>query len=152
MDGEKMETKYSIQEIMARLPHRFPMLLIDKILEIEKGKRIKALKNVTINEPFFQGHFPKKPVMPGVLILEAMAQAGAFLIFESSLQQKGELIYIMSMDNVKFRQTVQPGDQLVSEVEILKARTKVIKMRGAVFVNNKKVAEAEFLASLGVKK
>jgi 3-hydroxyacyl-[acyl-carrier-protein] dehydratase len=146
-----METKYSIQEVMAHLPHRFPMLLIDKILEIEKGKRIKALKNVTINEPFFQGHFPKKPVMPGVLILEAMAQAGAFLIFESSLQQKGELIYIMSMDNVKFRQPVQPGDQLVSEVEILRARTKALKMRGAAYVNNKKVAEAEFLASLGVK-
>ncbi len=134
---------------MAHLPHRFPMLLIDKILEIEPGKRIKALKNVTINEPFFQGHFPGKPIMPGVLILEAMAQAGGFLIFESSLQEPDDLIYIMGMDKVRFRQPVLPGDQLISEVKIIRARTKAIKMSGITYVNQKKIAEAEFLASLG---
>lgn len=146
-----METKFSIQDIMAHLPHRFPMLLIDKILEFESGKSVKALKNVTINEPFFQGHFPEKPVMPGVLILEAMAQAGGFLIFESSLQEKGDLIYIMGMDRVKFRQQVQPGDQLISEVEIIRARTKAIKLSGITYVNHKKIAEARFLATLGVR-
>jgi len=144
-----METNYSVQDIMKSLPHRFPMLLVDKILEIETGKRIKALKNVTINEPFFIGHFPEKPVMPGLLILEAMAQAGAFLVYESSLQEKGDLIYIMGMDNVRFRQPVQPGDQLISEVQIVRARTKAIKMSGITYVDQKKIAEADFLATLG---
>ena len=144
-----MGKKYNVKEILDILPHRFPMLLIDKVLELEPGKRILALKNVTINEPFFQGHFPDLPIMPGVLILEAMAQAGAVLTYESSFQKKKGLLYFMGMDKVRFRRPVFAGDQLISELEVLRMRKKALKMSGKATIDGKLVAEAELLAGLG---
>jgi len=146
-----MIKKYDVKKILDTLPHRFPMLLIDRVLELEPGKRILALKNVTINEPFFQGHFPEEPIMPGVLILEAMAQAGAVLTYESSFQKKKGLLYFMGMDKVRFRRPVFAGDQLISELEILKLRKKVLKMKGKATIDGNLVAEAELLAGLGEK-
>jgi beta-hydroxyacyl-ACP dehydratase FabZ len=135
---------------MALLPHRYPFLLIDRILELFPGERALALKNVTINEPFFQGHFPKTPIMPGVLIVEAMAQAGGVLAFESVPKElQGALIYFMGMDKVRFRKPVIPGDQVIFAVQILKLRSKVIKMAGTASVDGQLVAEAELLASIG---
>lgn len=144
-----MDVNYTIQDIMEILPHRFPILLVDRVIELEPDKRIKALKNVTINEPFFTGHFPGMPIMPGVLILEAMAQAGGILAFKSGFQKKGGLIYHMAMDKVRFRHPVRPGDQLISEMMILKMKTKAVKMKGTAYVDDKLAAEAEFLAYLG---
>lgn len=131
------------------LPHRYPLLLVDRVMELDPGKRILAIKNVTISEPFFQGHFPGRPIMPGVLILEAMAQAGGILACASGFQEKQSLIYFMAMDKARFRKPVLPGDQLVSEMTILKRRKKVMKMSGVATVNDQRVAEAEFLAALG---
>ena len=144
-----MDVKYTIQEIMEILAQRFPILLIDRVIELEPGKWIKGLKNVTINEPYFNGHFPDMPIMPGVLILEAMAQAGGILIYESKFQKKKGLIMHMAMDKVRFRQPVLPGDQLISEMTILKLRKKAVKMKGTAHVGEKLAAEAEFLAYLG---
>jgi len=147
-----MKTTYDIKKIMDLLPHRYPFLLIDRIIEFEKGKNITALKNVTINEPFFQGHFPGHPIMPGVLIVEAMAQAGGVLTILSLPDElQGQLIYFMGIDKVKFRKPVVPGDQIVFNVKTLKQRAKVIKMAGIAYVDEKKVAEAELMASLGEK-
>jgi 3-hydroxyacyl-[acyl-carrier-protein] dehydratase len=146
-----MEAPFNIQKILEILPHRYPILLIDRILELSAGERILELKNVTINEPFFQGHFPQTPIMPGVLILEAMAQAGGVLAFASSFQKKKGLIYFMAIDKVRFRAPVVPGDQLICEMKIVKLKTKVVKMIGVATVNKKKVAEAEFVATLGEK-
>ena len=148
-----MKVEYAIQKIMQFLPHRYPFLLVDRVLELEPGVRIVALKNVTINEPFFQGHFPGQPVMPGVLIVEAMAQAGGLLAYESGPADKhGQLIYFMGMDKVRFRKPVVPGDQLIFEARILRMRTKVAKMAGTAFVDNQLVAEAELMASFGERK
>ena len=144
-----METTFDLKKILDILPHRFPMLLIDRVLELEPGKRILALKNVTINEPFFQGHFPGTPVMPGVMILEAMAQAGGILTYSSSFQKEHELIYFMGMDKVKFRRPVTAGDQLFSELKILRIRKKTVKMHGKAMIDGEVVAQAEFMASLG---
>lgn len=143
---------YNIQEIMDFLPHRYPFIMIDRILEIVPDEKITALKNVTINEPFFQGHFPGTPIMPGVLIVEAMAQAGGVLASALLPQEKqGALIYFMGIDKVKFRKPVVPGDQLVIEVQILKQRLKAIKMSAIATVNKKIVAEAELMATFGDK-
>ncbi len=144
-----MEQTYDIQGIMDFLPHRYPFLLIDRVLEVEPNKRLVALKNVTMNEPFFQGHFPGIPVMPGVLMVEAMAQAGCMLGYASGFQEKGGLLFFTSIDKVKFRKPVVPGDQLIIEVEVLKQRTKVVKMRGTVKVDDKLAVEAEFMAAKG---
>jgi beta-hydroxyacyl-ACP dehydratase FabZ len=145
-----MEKPYDILKIMDLLPHRYPFILVDRVLEIEAGKRILALKNVTINEPFFQGHFPKNPIMPGVLIVEAMAQAGGVLAFDSQpAEKKGAVVYFMGMDKVKFRKPVVPGDQLIFEVAILKQRLKAIKMYGTAKVNDEVAAEAQFMATFG---
>ena len=145
-----MEKVYDIQRIMGFLPHRYPFLLIDRIIELVPRERAVALKNVTINEPFFQGHFPQAPVMPGVPIVEAMGQAGGVLAFESiSENRKGALIYFMGIDKVRFRKPVIPGDQLIFEVRILKLRSKVIKMAGVAKVDGKLVTEAELMASIG---
>jgi len=142
--------KYDIQTIMKFLPHRYPFILIDRILEVTPGDRIVALKNVTINEPFFQGHFPALAVMPGVLIVEAMAQAGGVLFFDSLPEdQRGALVYFMGMDKVKFRRPVVPGDQILFDVRLLKQRLKAIKMAGIAKVEDKIVAEAELMASFG---
>ncbi len=145
-----MAPTHNIQEIMKLLPHRYPFLLIDRVLEMVPGQNVVAMKNVTINEPFFQGHFPQTAIMPGVLIVEAMAQAGGILAFESIPKEKqGALIYFMGMDKVRFRRPVVPGDQLIFKVEILKLRSKVIKMKGDASVDDARVAEAELMASVG---
>lgn len=145
-----MSTTLDIMAIMRRLPHRYPFLLIDRIISLVPGESITALKNVTINEPFFQGHFPSQPVMPGVLIVEAMAQAGGVLASESrGPESSAAIIYFMGMDGVRFRRPVVPGDQLVLEARVLKMRSKVAKMAGRALVEDKLVAEAELMASFG---
>jgi len=145
-----MEKKYDIQGILNLLPHRYPFILIDRVLELIPGDRIVALKNVTINEPFFQGHFPDFAVMPGVLIVEAMAQAGGILYLDSQPPEKrGALVYFMGMDKVKFRKPVVPGDQIIFEVKLLKQRLGAIKMAGTAKVGDKVVAEAELMATFG---
>ena len=137
-----------IKEILRLLPHRYPFLLVDRILEGEKGKNLVGLKNVSMNEPFFQGHFPTEPIMPGVLILEGMAQVGGILAFYSIPEMIGEkLIYFAGIDKVRFRRPVVPGDQLIYEMEVLKHKGKIWKMAGKAKVNNDVVAEAEFMAA-----
>jgi 3-hydroxyacyl-[acyl-carrier-protein] dehydratase len=148
-----MKYQYDIQKIMEFLPHRYPFLLIDRVIELVPDDKVIALKNVTINEPFFSGHFPGQPVMPGVLIVEAMAQAGGLLAYESgTTDTRGMLIYFMGMDKVRFRKPVVPGDQLIFEAKILKWRSKVAKMSGTASVDNQLVAEAELMASFGERK
>lgn len=147
-----MESNIDIQKIIEVMPHRYPFLLVDRVLEIVEGEKIVALKNVTINEPFFQGHFPGMPIMPGVLIVEAMAQAGAVLFLATMPQGKKDYIfYFMGMDKVRFRKPVTPGDQLIFEVSILRKRSKALKMAATASVDNKKIAEAELLAMIGEK-
>ncbi len=135
-----------IEEIMKVLPHRYPFLLVDRILEIEEGKRIVGVKNVTINEPFFQGHFPGHPIMPGVLIIEAMAQVGGMLLMGSVEDPESKVVYFMSLDNVKFRRPVRPGDQIRFELEIQRIRGTVCRMRGMGYVDGEVVAEADMAA------
>jgi len=132
------------KEIQEILPHRFPFLLVDRILELELGKQVVGIKNVTINEPFFAGHFPGYPIMPGVLILEAMAQVGGFLLM-SSLTPRAEkkLLYFTGIDRARFRRPVVPGDQIRFEVKILQRRRQVCRMKGEAYVDGKLVAEAE---------
>ena len=147
-----MEKIFDIQKIMSILPHRYPFIMIDRIIELVPGEKVVALKNVTINEPFFQGHFPGNPIMPGVLMIEAMGQAGAVLAAESlSEKEPGSLIYFMGMNKVKFRKPVVPGDQIIFELKFLKQRAKVFKMSGMALVDEKLVAEAELMASFGEK-
>ncbi len=137
---------HGIEDIMKVLPHRYPFLLVDRILEVEEGKRIVGLKNVTINEPFFQGHFPGHPIMPGVLIIEAMAQVGGMLLMGSVEDPDSKVVYFMSLDNVKFRRPVRPGDQLRFELEIVRIRGNVCRMRGMGYVDGEVVAEADMAA------
>lgn len=145
-----MDTVLDILAIMQRLPHRYPFLLIDRIVRFVPGEEIVALKNVTMNEPFFQGHFPAKPVMPGVLIIEALAQAGGILAAEiRGAEKQGEIIYFMGMDAVRFRKPVVPGDQLMLEARVLRMRSRVAKMAGRALVDGQLVAEAELMASFG---
>jgi UDP-3-O-[3-hydroxymyristoyl] N-acetylglucosamine deacetylase / 3-hydroxyacyl-[acyl-carrier-protein] dehydratase len=135
-----------IEEIMRVLPHRYPFLLVDRVLEFEERKRIVGIKNVTINEPFFQGHFPGHPVMPGVLIIEAMAQVGGVLLMGEIADPESRVVYIMSLDNVKFRKPVRPGDQLRLEVDMVQIRGPVCRVRGVAKVDGDVVCEAEMAA------
>ena len=144
--ARKEKGMYTIEDIMKVLPHRYPFLLVDRILEIEEKKRIVGLKNVTINEPFFQGHFPGHPIMPGVLIIEAMAQVGGMLLMGSVEDPESKVVYFMSLDNVKFRRPVKPGDQIRFELEIVQLRGTVCKMRGIGKVDGEIVAEADMAA------
>ena len=144
--GRKEKEMYTIEDIMKVLPHRYPFLLVDRILEIVEKKRIVGLKNVTINEPFFQGHFPGHPIMPGVLIIEAMAQVGGMLLMGSIEEPESKVVYFMSLDNVKFRRPVKPGDQIRFELEIVQIRGAVCKMRGVGLVEGEVVAEADMAA------
>ncbi|HUF49241.1 MAG TPA: UDP-3-O-acyl-N-acetylglucosamine deacetylase [Longimicrobiales bacterium] len=137
-----------INRIMQHLPHRYPMLLVDRIIDFEPGKRIVGIKNVTINEPFFQGHYPGHPIMPGVLIIEAMAQVGGLLIMDTIENIEEKVVYFMSMDGVKWRRPVTPGDQLRFEVELLQVRRQVCRMRGNAYVDGQLTAEAQFTAAI----
>ena len=137
-----------VEKILELLPHRYPFLLVDRVLEVQGTQKIVGLKNVTFNEPFFQGHFPGHPVMPGVLIIEAMAQTGGLLLMEQIPDRASKVVYFMALDNVKFRKPVVPGDQLRMEVEMLQFRGKVARMKGVALVDGKVVAEAEMLAGV----
>jgi UDP-3-O-[3-hydroxymyristoyl] N-acetylglucosamine deacetylase / 3-hydroxyacyl-[acyl-carrier-protein] dehydratase len=134
--------------IMDLMPHRYPFLLVDRIMNIEEGRSIEGLKNVTINEPFFQGHFPGHPVMPAVLILEAMAQVGGMLMLNSVDDPGNKLMYFMGIDGAKFRRPVVPGDQLRFKLTLLSVKRRTMKMRGEAFVDGQLVAEAELLATV----
>ena len=148
-----MEPPLYYQDIIKLLPHRYPFLLVDRITEIELGKRVVGIKNVTANETFFQGHFPGNPIMPGVLIIEAMAQVGGILARLSlsgpADKENTDPVIFMSMDKVKFRKPVVPGDQLRFEVQALRTGSRVWKMRGMAFVDQDPVAEAELMATVG---
>jgi UDP-3-O-[3-hydroxymyristoyl] N-acetylglucosamine deacetylase/3-hydroxyacyl-[acyl-carrier-protein] dehydratase len=144
----KENTVLGIDDIMKILPHRYPFLLVDRILEVEPGKRIVGIKNVTINEPFFQGHFPGHPVMPGVLILEALAQVGGILVLGHVPEPEKKVMYFTSVNNVKWRKPVKPGDQLRLEAEVLQIRGMMCKMSGVAKVDGQVVAEAEMGAAV----
>jgi UDP-3-O-[3-hydroxymyristoyl] N-acetylglucosamine deacetylase/3-hydroxyacyl-[acyl-carrier-protein] dehydratase len=135
-----------IGRILDVIPHRYPFLLVDRIIEVEGTKRIVGIKNVTINEPFFQGHFPGHPIMPGVLIIEAMAQVGGMLLLGTIEDPDQKVVYFMSLDNVKFRRPVLPGDQLRCELEMLQNRGRTCRMKGVAYVDGQVVAEAEMMA------
>ena len=135
-----------INRILQVIPHRYPFVMVDRILELEPRRRVVGIKNVTLNEPFFQGHFPGHPVMPGVLIIESMAQAGGMLLMDELATTEDKVVYFMALDNVKFRRPVVPGDQLRSEVEMMQFRGKTARLRGVAYVDGKVVAEAEMLA------
>ena len=138
-----------IHEILKYLPHRYPMLLLDRILKIDMGHSLLALKNVTMNESFFNGHFPGRPVMPGVLMLEAMAQAGAVLAYKSTncTPEDGVLYYFAGIDNARFRRIVEPGDQLQLEVTVLRSKRDIWKLSGSAYVGDELACSAEFLSA-----
>lgn len=141
-------TALNIQDIIELLPHRYPFLLVDRVLHFEKGKYLRAIKNVTFNEPFFQGHFPSKPVFPGVLILEALAQATGVLAFKSAGSlQPGELYYFASIDHARFKRPVLPGDQIILEVEFLKERRGIARFKGTARVDDEVACEAEMMCA-----
>lgn len=139
---------FDIHGIMDLLPHRYPMLLVDRILDYSEGEWIRGVKNITMGDPIFQGHFPKKPVYPGVLIVEAMAQTGGCLVMQQFPDRAKKVIYFMSIDAVKFRRPVVPGDQMVMEVKVIHNKGKICKLRGEAFVDGQKAAEAEFMSML----
>ena len=134
----------NVNEIMQYLPHRYPFLLVDRIIDLQPGKSITGIKNVTFNEPFFQGHFPGQPIMPGVLIIEAMAQVAGIAAFSSGME--GKAVYFMSIEKAKFRRPVVPGDQLRLEIKVLQQRGNVWKFSGAATVDGKLASEADFTA------
>ncbi len=143
----------SHEEIQKILPHRYPFLLLDRILEFTVNEKVVGLKNVTVNEPFFQGHFPGNPIMPGVLIIEAMAQAGGVLAFKSMPQHIGKSLFVfLAIDKVKFRKPVVPGDQLIMKLNVLRRGERVWKMQSKAFVRENLVAEAELTASISPEK
>ena len=144
---QAVQTDIDIAEILARIPHRYPFLLVDRAEDYNPHQSIVGIKCVTVNEPFFQGHFPGNPVMPGVLIIEALAQTGAVLMSKSlEVDTEGKTIFFMSVDNARFRKPVRPGDVIRMEVEVLRARSSIFKFKGVAKVGDKVAAEAEFAA------
>ena len=139
-----------IYKILKQLPHRYPFLLVDRVLSIDKGKSIRALKNVTINEPFFQGHFPHRPVMPGVLMLEALAQAAALLAFDAidTTPDENSVYYFAGMDGVRFKRPVEPGDQLILEVELVRMKAGIFKFKARALVDDELAVEAELTCAV----
>lgn len=137
-----------IRQIMSSIPHRYPFLLLDRVLEIEPGRRIVAVKNVSFNEPFFQGHFPGVPIMPGVLIIEAMAQAGGVLLLNGRSDIDSKLVFFTGIDRARFRRTVVPGDQLRITMSVVNLRSRNAKMKGIAEVDGQRAAEAEVLSAL----
>lgn len=148
MTDPRKPNPIDIQGIMDLLPHRFPILLVDRILDFEPRQWIRGLKNISMSDQVFQGHFPNRPVFPGVLIVEAMAQTGGCLMMQEFEDRHRKVIYFMGIDAVKFRKPVLPGDQLVMEVKVVSLRGRICKMRGEAFVDGAKVAEAEFMSML----
>ena len=144
--SEREPRTIDLQGIMDLLPHRYPMLLVDRILDYEPKEWIRGMKNISFNEEVFQGHFPSRPVFPGVYIVEAMAQTGGCLLMQEYEDRARKVIYFMGIDAVKFRKPVLPGDQLVMEVKVIQFKGRICKMRGEAFVNGQKVAEAEFMS------
>jgi 3-hydroxyacyl-[acyl-carrier-protein] dehydratase len=140
------------EEIVSILPHRFPFVLVDRILSWEEGKRIQVLKNVTYNEPFFSGHFPKNPLMPGVLIIESMAQAGGLLIIKSYPQLKDSPAFLVGIDKARFKKEVRPGDQLILNVELKRKVGGMYRLKGKGLVDDEVVAEAEIMVSVNNEK
>ena len=145
---KKVDNMYDINQILDIMPHRYPFLLVDKVLHLEPGKSVSAIKNVTINEPFFVGHFPGKPVVPGVLLLEIIAQAGGFLVLHSIDEPNKKLIYLSSIKSAKFKEVAKPGDQLLIKAELAKFKLGTCKINGKIFVNDKLITECELLASV----
>ena len=139
-----------IHEILKQLPHRYPFLLVDRVLELEKGKRIKAIKNVTINEPFFAGHFPHRPVMPGVLMLEAMAQVAALLAFDAlgTTPSEKTIYYFAGIDGARFKRPVEPGDQLMMDVSLERMKSGIFKFKGIARVDEQLACEAELMCTM----
>ena len=139
-----------IHQILTKLPHRYPILLVDRVLELEKGKRIKALKNVTINEPFFVGHFPHRPVMPGVLMLEAMAQAAALLAFDTLgvTPDDKTVYYFAGIDAARFKRPVEPGDQLIMDVTLERMKSGMFKFKGTCRVDGALACEADLMCTM----
>ncbi|MBN9371596.1 3-hydroxyacyl-ACP dehydratase FabZ [Hydrogenophaga sp. YM1] len=139
-----------IHQILKLLPHRYPFLLVDRVVSIEKGQRIQALKNVTINEPFFTGHFPHRPVMPGVLMLEAMAQTAALLTFDTMgvAPDDKTVYYFAGIDGARFKRPVEPGDQLVMDVSLERAKAGIYKFKGVTRVSNEVACEAELMCTM----
>ncbi|MGI6657358.1 MAG: 3-hydroxyacyl-ACP dehydratase FabZ [Desulfobulbus sp.] len=146
-EATPIETPIDVKGIMKILPHRYPFLLVDRIESLELGKTITGIKNVSMNEPFFQGHFPGEPVMPGVLILEAMAQVGGILACLSDPKMIGQVVYFAGVDKARFRRIVRPGDQLVMQLEMLRQKGKITKMAGKAYVDDQLATEAELMAS-----
>lgn len=145
-----MEKSYDVRAVMELLPHRYPFILIDRVLELVPKERVVALKNVTINEAFFAGHFPGNPILPGVLMVEAMGQAGCVLVYESLPEvDRGNPIYLAGMDKVKFRKAVVPGDQVILELTVKRLKTKAATMSGTATVNGELAAQAELMAIVG---
>jgi 3-hydroxyacyl-[acyl-carrier-protein] dehydratase len=143
-----MSNSMDIHEILHYLPHRYPFLLIDRVLDMKLGESIVALKNISMNEPFFNGHFPGRPVMPGVLILEAMAQAGAILAYKSSgLKPADKLYYFAGVDKARFKRVVEPGDQLRLEVKFLTSKMDIWKLEGSAYVGDELACRAEFMSA-----
>jgi len=145
---DRAARRIDINQIVEILPHRYPLLLVDRIVEYEKGKRIVGIKNVTINEPFFVGHFPGLPIMPGVLIIEAMAQVGGLLLMDTVEDPEEKVVYFMSLDKVKFRRPVTPGDQIEFELEMIQMRGSICRMKGVGRVDGRVVAEADMKAQV----
>ena len=145
---EREPRTLDLQGIMDLLPHRYPMLLVDRILDFEPREWIRGLKNVSFNEEVFQGHFPSRPVFPGVYILEAMAQTGGCLLMREFEDRARKVIYFMGIDAVRFRKPVLPGDQMIMEVKVIQFKGRICKMRGEAFVDGQKVSEAEFMSML----
>lgn len=143
-------TTMDIHKILKMLPHRYPILLVDRVLEVEKGKRIKAVKNVTINEDFFNGHFPHRPVMPGVLMLEALAQAAALLSFETldEVPDENTVYYFAGIDGARFKRPVEPGDQLILEAELERAKAGIFKFKAWAKVGDELAVEAQLMCTM----
>ncbi|WP_235533686.1 MULTISPECIES: 3-hydroxyacyl-ACP dehydratase FabZ [unclassified Roseateles] len=150
MNDDKTSMTMDIHEILKRLPHRYPILLVDRVVELIKGERIRAIKNVSINEPFFLGHFPHRPVMPGVLVLEAMAQAATLLSLASMdmVLDENSVVYFAGIDNARFKRPIEPGDQLILDVTLDRAKAGVYKFTGRALVGEQLAAEAQLMCTM----
>ncbi|MGQ3051034.1 MAG: 3-hydroxyacyl-ACP dehydratase FabZ [Roseateles sp.] len=150
MNDDKTPMTMDIHEILKRLPHRYPILLVDRVVELIKGERIRAIKNVSINEPFFLGHFPHRPVMPGVLVLEAMAQAATLLSLASMdmVLDEHSVVYFAGIDNARFKRPIEPGDQLILDVTLDRAKAGVYKFTGRALVGEQLAAEAQLMCTM----